>query len=97
MNERRESSALRQQLCSVRMGLDTANHLLESRGAELAAAHDELDMQRQSVVALETQQRTSQAQIHELRAYVESLRHELQLSKDKDPLLADQLKVRFFY
>jgi hypothetical protein len=77
------------------MGLDTANQLLDSRAAEISSIQAQLDTQRGTVINLESELSTTQAQLMEATVREKSLSHELQLSKDKDPLLADQLKVRY--
>lgn len=94
--EKCETSQLRKQLASVQMGLETANDMLDTKKVDLGRTESLCCVLRTNISHLKKQLETEQQAHEECKLEVEKLREDLEETRAKDPVLADQIKVLIF-
>ena len=96
-NEKRDASQLRKEVASLRMGLDTANDMLDNTKTALGRSEAYSQVLQVSKEQLQVRLDKEQREHEDCRLRLEQLAEELRLARDKDPLLEGQLKVRHAY
>jgi chromosome segregation ATPase len=92
-SEKRDTSQLRKQLASLRMGLETANDLLDTKKVELGRTESLCCVLQTNISRLKKQLEIEQQAHEDCKQEVEKLRENLEETRAKDPVLADQIKV----
>lgn len=96
-SEKCESSQLRKQLASVQMGLETANDMLDTKKVDLGRTESLCCVLRTNISHLKKQLETEQQAHEECKLEVEKLREDLEETRAKDPVLADQIKMLSYH
>ncbi|XP_069701838.1 golgin subfamily A member 3-like isoform X2 [Periplaneta americana] len=96
-SEKCETSQLKKQLSSLRMGLDTANDMLDTKNIELGRAESLCCVLRTNISHLKKQLEMEQEAHEECKREVEKLAENLEEAKAKDPMLADQIKTLSYH
>nr|CAD7575554.1 unnamed protein product [Timema californicum] len=92
-NEKCETSQLKKQVSSLRMGLDTANDVLDNKKIDLGRAESMCEVLQATNARLHKDLEEEQKSHEECREQVNRLRDQLEESRAKDPVLADQIKA----
>jgi septation ring formation regulator EzrA len=92
-SEKCETLQLKKQLASLQMGLETANDLLDTKKVDLGRTESLCCVLQTNVSHLKKQLETEQQAHEECRQELEKLHENLEETRAKDPVLADQIKV----
>nr|CAD7458873.1 unnamed protein product [Timema tahoe] len=92
-NEKCETSQLKKQVSSLRMGLETANDVLDNKKIDLGRAESMCEVLQATNARLHKDLEEEQKSHEECREQVNRLRDQLEESRAKDPVLADQIKA----
>ncbi|KDR23154.1 Golgin subfamily A member 3 [Zootermopsis nevadensis] len=96
-SEKCETSQLRKQVASLRMGLETANDMLDTKKVELGRTESMCCLLQTNVSHLKKQLETEQQAHEDCKQEVEKLRENLEETRAKDPVLADQIKTLSYH
>nr|CAD7198713.1 unnamed protein product [Timema douglasi] len=96
-NEKCETSQLKKQVSSLRMGLDTANDVLDNKKIDLGRAESMCEVLQATNARLHKDLEEEQKSHEECREQVNRLRDQLEESRAKDPVLADQIKTLSYH
>jgi chromosome segregation ATPase len=92
-SEKCETLQLKKQLASLQMGLETANDMLDTKKVDLGRTESLCCVLRTNISHLKKQLETEQQAHEECRQELEKLRENLEETRAKDPVLADQIKM----
>lgn len=96
-SEKCETLQLKKQLASLQMGLETANDLLDTKKVDLGRTESLCCVLQTNVSHLKKQLETEQQAHEECRQELEKLHENLEETRAKDPVLADQIKMLNYY
>lgn len=91
--ERRDVSQLRKEVASLRLGLDTANDMLDSNKVALGRSEAYGQVLKVSKDQLQERFEREQREHEDCRLRLERLQEQLQAARAKDPVLEAQIKV----
>ncbi|XP_026275696.1 rootletin isoform X3 [Frankliniella occidentalis] len=91
--ERRDSSQLRKEVSSLRLGLDTANDMLDSNKVALGRSEAYGQVLKVSKDQLQARFEQEQRDHEDCRLRLERLQEQLQEARAKDPLVEAQIKT----
>ncbi|XP_034230427.1 nuclear mitotic apparatus protein 1-like isoform X3 [Thrips palmi] len=92
-NERRDLSQLRKEVSSLRLGLDTANDMLDSNKVALGRSEAYGQVLKVSKEQLELRFEKEQRDHEDCRLRLEQLQEQLQEARAKDPLMESNIKA----
>ncbi|KAK3910635.1 Autophagy-related protein 11, partial [Frankliniella fusca] len=92
-SERRDASQLRKEVASLRLGLDTANDMLDSNKVALGRSEAYGQVLKVSKEQLQARFEQEQRDHEDCRQRLERLHDELQEARAKDPLVEAQIKT----